>query len=95
MAVEELVKLKSVFDVIGHWVVDLLKKQVRLLNQMISNEENKNDLKQLILEHSRFLTVLLGMLASQTHLGKYNLLQGWVSAFNVFNSHVYSLLVNN
>ncbi len=71
VAVEELVKLKSVFDVIGHWAVDLLTKTVRNLDEMVNGKEGGSDPKQTVLNHARVLTGLLGMLTSQCHLGKF------------------------
>ena len=63
-------KLKSVFDIIAHWAVDLLRKRVRKLSESIEACKDSKEIKEVVLERARFLTALLGMLTSQSHLGR-------------------------
>ena len=70
VSIEELVKLKSVFDIIAHWAVDLLKAKTRHLVQATSSCKDANETRDVLLEHTRPLTALIGMLTSQCHIGK-------------------------
>ena len=63
-------KLKSVFDIIAHWAIDLLKKKVRELAHATSSCKDANEAKDALLDHARPLTALIGMLTSQCHIGR-------------------------
>ena len=63
-------KLKSVFDIIAHWAIDLLKKKVRELATATSFCKDASEAKDALLDHARPLTALIGMLTSQCHIGR-------------------------
>ena len=73
VSVEEFVKLKSVFDIIAHWAVKVLKKKVQKLASATASCKDANEARTVFLDYARSLTTLIGMLTSQCHIGIRNL----------------------